>query len=320
MKRKSRKLIKFFYIIGSSISALSVVAAFFPDEFAIISGLPNSHQIAMMFVVVTMLGMFFFIWKQTVDDAEYKLQVEHKAMHKYAHLLRDTTYEVQKLNPNGENDVLAMHMLKTFATDTVECLADSLIALTDADPSKNELMVCVKILDLEYWDNLSIKDKSKVTYRTLSRSITPKGALQKDDSESHGIEECTAFYKVFVEGKHDWTGLKLNSPTNTQIISEDELHEGNEYCETCTTWPENFQHKIVVPIRVKLSEINPNFLNSDERNLFGFLCVEYKRESLFKFSGKDDLDLISICDYLKIYADTMYTVFDNIYKGTSYSN
>ena len=114
--------------------------------------------------------------------------------------------------------------------------------------------------------------------------------------------------------------MKLNSPTNTQIISEDELHEGNEYCDTCTTWPENFQHKIVVPIRVKLSEINPNVLNSDERNLFGFLCVEYKRESLFKFSGKDDLDLISICDYLKIYADTMYTVFDNIYKGTSYSN
>lgn len=319
MKKKSRLIKKIITFIGSFISAISVIASLFPSAFAMIPDVPNVDKVVFVLVVVLLWAMSFLNWKQTVDENDYKLETEHKTTHRYAHLLRDTTYEAKRLNPNGNNDALAMHLLTTFANGAVDCVETALIALSGADPTNGELMVCVKILDMQYWDNTAIEDKTQVTFRTLSRSITPKGALQADDAKSHEITGCTAFYRIFVEGKHDWTGINLNKKKNIQIISEDELQIGSEYRDTCTNWQDSYKHRIVVPIRVKLSEIDSAFQNSDERNLFGFLCVEYKRKDLFKISDKDDSELISICDFLKTYADTMYIMFDNIYKGMSFS-
>ena len=318
MKKKARLIKKIITFIGSFVAALSVIAQFFPDAFSFMTEIPGINRIVILFVVVLLLGLFFLNWKQNQDDVDLKFQSEHDATHRYAHLLRDTTYEAIKLNAGQVNDPLAIHLLTSFTKNTVECISDSLYEFLGADPSKNELMVCVKVLDYEFWNNLSIKDKTSATYHTLSRSITPKGALQADDASSHSIKECTPFYRIFVDGKHDWFGYNLNSEDNIQIISEDEESQGMEFIETCPSWYEHFTNKIVVPIRVKLAEIDNRFLNTDERNLFGFLCVEFKNPKLIKVSDKSDEDLISMCDYLKTYADTMYVVFDSIYKGMSY--
>lgn len=324
MKKRVRFIKKMITFIGSFIAALSVVAQFFPSAFSFLEGIPNLDNIILILVVLLLLGLFFMNWRQFQEENDYKLYIEHDATHKYAHLIRDTIYRTNCLISESENDIVANDILVKFCKNVTECLEKSLYSLTGADEEKNELMVCIKVLSMEFWNNsklANVEEKKQITYRTIARSITPKGALQRDDAVPHKIEECTPFYQIFCELKHDWTGINLSSAQkNLQIVSEDTVLVGQEYLETCPTWSEHYNNKIVIPIRVKLSEIDDNYMESDERNLFGFLCVECKNNSLNRISDTMDEELISICDYLKTYADSMYVVMDNIYKKTSYNN
>lgn len=318
MKKRGRTINKIITFIGSFIAALSIIAQFFPSFFSFLDDNLYSYRLVLIFVVVLLIGLFFLNWKQSQDETDVKFQAEHNATHRYAHLIRDTIYESKKLTNGTTNDSLALHILTTFANGTVACIQDSLSEYVGV-AAKNDLVVCIKILDFMYWDNSKIDDRAKVPYRTLVRSIVPRGSLQADDAVSHRIEECTAFYRVFCDGKHDWTGIKLNKKNNVQIVTEDIVEVGQTYCDTCANWDEHFTNKIVVPIRIKLSEIDDKYMNTDKRNLFGFICIEYQKSNLIKISGKTDKELISICDYLKTYADSMYVVFDNIYNCMSYS-
>lgn len=317
MKKKGKIIKKIITFIGSFLAALSVVAQFFPDAFSFLSAIPDANRVVFVCVVIMMLGLFFINWKQNIEENEAKFRIEHEATHRYAHLLRDTTYEIEKISKSGGSDATINHLLVSFSNGVVSCVKDTLCALLDVDPQKNEMMVCIKVLDYKCWDNSSIVDKDTVLVKTISRSITPKGALQADDAVSHPIAECTPFHRIFTEGKHDWTGINLSSKNNVEIISEDISYRRVEYSDSCLNWSEYFSNKIVVPIRVKLSEIDDSYLNSDERNLFGFLCVEYKKNNLIRISNKFDEDLISILDLLKTYADTMYTVYDKAYNQMS---
>lgn len=317
MKKKGKLIKKIITFIGSFLAALSVVAQFFPEAFSFVSEIPDANRIVFVCVVIMMLGLFFINWKQSLEENEAKLRVEHEATHRYAHLLRDTTYEIEKITKSGGNNAMINHLLVAFSNGVVSCVKDTLCALLDVDPQKNDLMVCIKVLDYKYWDNSTIEDKDAALVKTISRSITPKGALQADDAVAHPIADCTAFHRVFTEGKHDWAGINLPSKNNLEIISEDASYRAISYTDSCPSWMEYYSNKIVVPIRVKLSEIDDAYLNSDERNLYGFLCVEYKKNSLIRISNKFDADLISILDLLKTYADTMYTVYDKAYSRMS---
>lgn len=312
---KKGKLIKrIITFIGSFLAALSVVAQFFPEAFSFLSVTTDMSKIVFVFVIIMMLGLFFINWKQSMDENEQRLRIEHESTHKYAHLLRDTTYEIEKIGKGKRNEAAMNHLLISFTNGVVNCVKETLCAIMNADAQKNDITVCVKVLDYKYWDNSKIEDKDAATYKTISRSFTPKGALQVDDAVFHPISSCTPFHRIFTEGKHDWTGLKLNSPKNIEIISEDEANKGFVFTDSCANWSEYYAYKIVVPIRVKLSEIDDKYLDSDERNLFGFLCIEYKKKSLLQISHKFDEELISILDLMKTYADTMYIVYDKAYK------
>lgn len=319
MKKKGKLIKKILTFIGSFIAALSVVASFFPDSFSFFKGVPNTENVVYLCVVIMMLALFFINWKQNIEDNEAKFRISHEATHRYAHLLRDTTYEIEKISKNGSNDAAINHLLVSFSNGVVSCVKTTLCALFDTDPQKNEVMVSVKTLEYKYWNNSIIADKDAATFKTISRSIIPKGALQADDAVPHQILECTPFHRIFTEGKHDWTGIKLASKQNIEIISEDAVYTGFNYLDSCPNWSEYYTNKIVVPIRVKLSEIDDKFFDSDERNLYGFLCVEYKKKNLIRTNNKFDEDLISILDLLKTYADTMYTVYDKAYNQMSIS-
>lgn len=314
MKKNKRLIRKILTFIGSFVTAASVLAQFFPSFFSISENVSGVNRCVLIFVVILLISLFFMNWKQNQDEIDEKFYSEHNATHRYAHLIRDTVFESKKLCNNTKNNSLAKHLIKNFSEGVVKCIYDSLYEYMGIDKSKNELDVCIKILDFQYWDNSNIVDKTQVTYRTISRAIVPRGALQADDAVSHKIEQSTAFYKVFCMGKHDWIGVNLDKKDNIQIVSEDIVEKGEYYLDTCNNWREHYISKIVIPIRVKLSEIDDMYINSDKRNLFGFLCVECKKRNLFKFYNKFDKDLISICDYLKTYADSMYVVFDDIYQ------
>lgn len=315
MKNNKRLIRKILTFIGSFVAAASVLAQFFPSFFSITENTSGVNRCVLVFVVVLLISLFFMNWRQNQDEIDEKFYFEHNATHQYAHLIRDTVYESRKLCVQTKNASLAKHLLKTFSEGAIKCMHDSLCKYMGIEKSKNELDVCIKVLDYQYWDNTDIEDKSQVTYKTIARAIVPRGALQEDDAVSHKIEQNTAFYRVFCEGKHDWIGINLDKKSNVQIVSEDIIEKGGIYFDTCNNWREHYISKIVVPIRVKLSEIDDKYINSDKRNLFGFICVECKKRNLFKFNNKFDKDLISICDYLKTYADSMYIVFDSIHQG-----
>lgn len=319
MKKKVKLIKKIITFIGSFLAALSVVAQFFPDAFSFLNSIPDANRIVFVCVVIMMLALFFINWKQSIEENEAKFRVEHETMHRYAHLLRDTTYEIEKLTKSGSNDIAIHQLLISFSKGVVSCVKDTLCALLNADSQKNEIMVCVKVLEYKHWNNITVADMDTVMVKTISRSITPKGALQADDAVPHTIATCTAFHRIFTEGKHDWTGINLTSKRNVEIISEDTIRIGINYLDSCSNWNEYYTNKVVVPIRVKLSEIDDDYLDSDKRNLFGFLCVEYKKNNLIKTSNKFDEDLISILDLLKTYADTMYTVYDKAFDRMSVS-
>lgn len=319
MHKKGKLLKKIITFVGSFLAALSVVAQFFPEAFSFLNKIPDLNRIVFICVIVMLLGLFFMNWKQSLDENEFKLITEHEATHRYAHLLRDTTYEIKKISEDKVNNAMLLHVLTTFSEGVVSCIYDTICSLLNADANKNELSVSIKILDIKDWDNSKIPDKSQAGYHTLCRSFTAKGALQADDAVSHTISENTSFYRIFVEGKHDWTGLNLSKKNNIEIISEDSIIKCFEYRDSCSSWNEYYSSRIVVPIRVKLSEIDDSYMNSDERNLYGFVCIEYKKSSLLKISGKFDEDLISMLNLLKTYADTMYVIYDSIYKTMSFS-
>jgi hypothetical protein len=319
MKKNAKFIKRIITIIGSLATALSVIAAFFPSVVQSLTDIPYAIQIILIIIVVVLLGLFFMNWKQYQDEVERKFQIEHDATHTYAHLLRDRKYEAQRLSATNPNDEILKHLIEKFAHDTSYSLRDALSALTNADSQSDDLVVSIKILEYIYWDNTTISaDKYAATYRTIARSTTPKGAMQLDDARSHKISECTPFIRIFAEGKHDWTGNNLSNKRNIAIVSEDEVERNISYSDTCIKWSEYFDNKIVVPIRVKLCEIDSTYEGSDERNLFGFVCVEYKKRKTLKAIDKFDKELISYLDLLKTYADTMYMVFDDIYKHMSY--
>lgn len=320
MHKKGKMVRKIITFIGSFLAALSIVAQFFPEIFSFSKDIPNANGIVFVCIIIMLLALFFMNWKQSLDENDNKLFVEHESTHKYAHLIRDTIYKIEKISKSKSNNVVILHILKSFSNEVVSCIADNLYALFKADSDKNEISVCIKILDFSEWENSKITDKSQASFYTLSRSFISRGSLQADDAVPHKISECTAFYRIFVERKHDWTGINLSSKNNIEIISEDVLTRNFDYTDSCQEWKEHYTNRIVVPIRVKLSEIYDNYQNSDERNLFGFICVEYKKSSFLKIVDKYDKDLISVLDLLKSYADMMYIVYDTAYKKMKISN
>lgn len=312
MRRKKKILKRIITFVGSFVAALSVVAQFFPESFAFIGHIPGVDRIVFIVIIVMLMGLFFMNWRQSIEENEEKLRIEHEATHNFAHLIRDTSYEADMIG-NGTNNYSSLyHLLKSFTDDVVTCIYKTICAVLNSDITKDNVSVCVKVLDLNEWNNSKITDKTASKYITLSRNYIPKGALQADDAVPHSISEDTAFTRVFAEGKHDWTGINLSKKNNIEIVSEDYLKRKIEYTDSCESWSDYYSNRIVVPIRVKLSEINEKYFQSDERNLFGFICVEIKKPKALRISSKDDEELISVLDLLKTFADTMYVVYDKI--------
>ena len=274
-------------------------------------------------VVVVLLLIAVFIIKQYIDkkEAEKKVHIEHIKTHAYAHYLRDTTYEAQKLSNGETNDMAMRRLLQAFADNTVKCIHEILCTLTDTDVNSSDLMVSVKVLEFAHWNNISIIDKDKVRYRTLSRSLVPQGDLKADDEKFHEIGECTAFSSIFTEVMHDWTGVNLSrEKSNIEIVTKQRSRKGFCYADTCSTYKHYYNNKIVVPIRVELKKMDDSYEGKDDRNLFGFVCVEYKERKKIPAKSEFDETLINFCDLLKTFADTMYLVFDSIYSHMSYGN
>jgi len=273
-------------------------------------------------VVVVLLLIILFIIKQYIDkkNSDKKLYIEHIKTHEYAHYLRDTTYEADKLSEGEVNDKAMRHLLKSFSEDTIKCIHQILCILTGIDVYSSDLMVSIKILDFQFWNNESIIEKDKTKCRTLSRSLIPQGSLQADDGKSHEIGECTALTRIFIERMHDWTGLNLNNKkSNVEIITKQSKKKGINFTDSCENFIHYYNNKIVVPIRVELKKIDDRYEGKDDRNLFGFICVEYKNRHHINAKNEFDENLISYCDLLKTFADTMYFVFDRIYSHMSYS-
>ena len=225
-----------------------------------------------------------------------------EGLHKYSHLLRNTKYNILN-NGQDASDGALINMLEKFSIEAIDLIADSMCVLCDG--GERAIFACIKRLEYSKWENssISIEDREKVQYFTLCRSKNSPHPLQRDDSIPRLIKENFEFVDIFVNGKSDcW----LPNIVGTRAYNESHEKINKNYHQY-------YNNSIVVPIRIKEDILYPD-RTSNERNLFGFVCVCYLDDEAIKES-----EIRQYCDFLKIFADSMYMIFDEVYQLMSYS-
>jgi hypothetical protein len=309
MKNKIH-LVKMITLIGSFISIASAMLSIQQ----ILQGNSKISYITLVAVVVILIALFFVNTHHYHSEVDRKFKITHRCLHDYGHLLRDTTYRIIEHSKHGCNDLEMHECLYSFSVKCVEILQRALSALTGVEANSDSLVVCIKRLEYQFWDNAKTSDLKSLEYTTLYRSINAGGERQRDDELWHKVTDCREFYKILIDAWPDWIGLNLKQKNTKELSTYGTGGEEITYTNPCKVWNKYYNNVIAVPIRIKKFIKNPLLRESADRNLLAFLCVEY-RDS--KIISKKEIDVY--CDFLKTFADSMYTIFDSIYDNMSCS-
>lgn len=266
--------------------------------------------------VIVLIIIFFIRQTREKKNIDKMFSRTHEALHAYSHLLRDFSYRIINDAKDGSDNTMR-HCLEEFSNKVVETIKNALCALSGIDPGSDELAVSIQRLHFSCWDNtrfINEEAMKNTEYTVLSRSLNAGNERQRYDEGWYPISQCRELFRLFIDGWPDWIGLGLKNKRFTEISTCGEGRKKIQYENPCHNWSRYYNNIIVVPVRVKRHIIDPSLKESEKRNLFAFICVEFKNN---RAVSKNNIK--GYCDFLKSFADSMYIIYDDIYKNMSYS-
>lgn len=261
-------------------------------------------------VICAGVMLLWIVCNFCIHNIEMKEQaVAGAAFHQIQHQFRDIVFQLKKQNDVylKQKTVPQHSIYYEQIRDKAQILCEEIVNFLYAGFGKN-FNVCIKMLDVSTsTDTNSIQDMKIIT---LCRAGVDKIERSKyDATENILVSENSDFESIL---EKDGVKGSNNVFASNNLVLYYYLRKilRNPYKTSSTDFMKKYHSAIVVPIRIASNKLSSNFELSETNKyqVFGFLCVDYKRrisKGLMK----------NVLEYQKGFGDLLYIFFNEVLVG-----
>lgn len=232
-----------------------------------------------------------------------------KAFHQIQHQFRNIVFDLKKENCENEK----FKKIPSYTTyysqiqTKAELICNEISSFFDSNFNKN-FNVCIKMIDVS--SSRTTKSISQMKIITLCRSGCDK--IER--------EKCDATEEIYVSQNSDFESILekdgIKGSNNVFAVNNLRLYcllqkiQRNPYKTSSTNFLKKYNSTIVVPIRINSKKLpcDSDFSNSNEYQVFGFLCIDYKRRISKRL-------MKNMLEYEKAFGDLLYIFFNEVLVG-----
>ena len=262
---------------------------------------------------VIISGILFVIWCLcSLFIHHYDINSQEKAgkaFHQIQHQFRNIVFDLRKENDDNKR----LNKMPSYTTyysqicSKAELICNEISSFFDSNFNKN-FNVCIKMIDVS--TSRSTKSISQMKIITLCRSGCDKIEREKCDATEEIYVSQNSDFESILEKDGVKGSSNVFAVNNLRIYCLLKKIQGNPYKTSSVDFLKKYNSTIVVPIRINSQKLphDSDFCNSNQYQVFGFLCIDYKHRISKRL-------LRNMLEYEKAFGDLLYIFFNEVLEG-----